>query len=412
MSVAEASRVVGEARSEVAPGQILFVVGALQVGGTEQHLSMIARSLNQRGWQTSVYCLTTGGPLQAELDQSGIPVVLPPIARPNRPLSLPDRIFRLGVAAGHLLTVMLRRRPTIVHFFLPQAYLTGAPLAVLARIPVRVMSRRSLNAYQDRHPVLRAIEHRMHRTMTAILGNSRSVVRELQGEGVPADRLGLIYNGLDPTRFEQTDARAAMRESLGIPPSALVMVIVANLIPYKGHLDLLHALGAANASLPDWRLLVVGRDDGAGASIRAAASKLGIDQKVLLLGQRLDVPEILSSSDIGLLVSHEEGFSNALLEGMAAGLPMIVTDVGGNREAVVDGESGLVVPPHDPKQLCMAILRLAGDAALRGTLGAAARRRIAERFTIDRCIEGYEALYRKLLAGGRPKDVPGCRLPE
>ena len=203
--------------------------------------------------------------------------------------------------------------------------------------------------------------------MTAILGNSRSVVRELsEMEGVPARRLGLIYNGIDVARFTDAGSRAATRAALGLGPQTLTLVIVGNLIPYKGHGDLLAALGQAAPRLPpDWRLLIVGRDEGIASSLQAQAAELGIGQKVCFLDTRNDVPEILNACDIGVLCSHQEGFSNAVLEGMASGLPMIVTDVGGNAEAVLDGECGIVVPPHDPARLADAIVRLANDPSLR-----------------------------------------------
>ena len=132
---------------------------------------------------------------------------------------------------------------------------------------------------------------------------------------------------------------------MGIGPQALTLVMVGNLIAYKGHGDLLVALGQAAPQLPpDWRLLIVGRDEGIASALQAQSVALGIDRNVLFLDTRNDVPDILNACDIGVLCSHQEGFSNAVLEGMAASLPMIVTDVGGNAEAVLDGECGIVVP--------------------------------------------------------------------
>jgi glycosyltransferase involved in cell wall biosynthesis len=125
---------------------------------------------------------------------------------------------------------------------------------------------------------------------------------------------------------------------------------------------------------------------------------LSIDQKVRFLGQRKDVPAILSASDVGIIASHQEGFSIAVLEGMAAALGMIVTDVGGNSEAIVDGESGLVVPPRDPMSLAQGIRRLARDPQLRASLGQAARRRVQQKFSLGPCVLQYERLYRALVA--------------
>jgi glycosyltransferase involved in cell wall biosynthesis len=299
-----------------------------------------------------------------------------------------------------------------VHFFLPAAYLVGAPLAALAGSPIRVMSRRSLNAYQAVYPFVPAVERALHRTMTAVLGNSLSVVRELRDqEGVPASKLGLIYNGLDTSRFAQVEPSDQARAALGLPPGDFVMVTVANLIPYKGHADLLAALGRAQSGLPsNWRLLVVGRDDGIGTELKRLCTELGLGEHVDFLGARNDIPRLLAAADVGLLCSHEEGFSNALLEGMAAGLPMIATDVGGNAEAVIDQENGLIVPAKDPARLADAVLRLANDPPLRARLGAAARARVAQYFSLERCVDGYDALYRALLAGRPVSDVKQLRI--
>jgi len=307
---------------------------------------------------------------------------------------------------AHLLASIARRRPRIIHFFLPPAYMTGAPLALLAGVPIRVMSRRSLNVYQDGHRFARAMERRLHPWMTAILGNSRSVMRDLSEEGVPSAVLGLIYNGVELSKFVAVRERSQIRASIGIPDATLVLVIVANVLAHKGYRDLIEALAVAAPQLPGgWRLLAVGRDYGLAGELKAKAAALGLAENILLLDVRDDVADILTACDIGLLCSHEEGFSNALLEGMAAGLPMIATDVGGNREALLHDETGLLVPPRDPKRLAEAIVRLANDPVLRARMGAAGRHRIEERFAFERCVEAYDELYRALLAGRSPCEI-------
>jgi len=367
---------------------------------------MVARALVRNGWAASLYSLAGHGPLSAELAKGGVSVFVPPF-EPAAQSTWFARWGRLAAAAVHLFSVLLYRRPSIVHFFLPHAYLVGAPAALLARRPIRVMSRRSLNVYQAKHRILSVVERRLHRLMTAVLGNSRSVIRELKDEeGVPDRRLALIYNGIDCDRFSGSGARHAVRGVPTIENSALTLVIVANLIEYKGHLDLVEALGEAAPQMPvGWRLLVVGRDDGLGPAVKARAAEVGIAANIALLGPRNDVPDLLQTCDIGLLCSHEEGFSNSVLEAMAAGLPMVVTDVGGNAEAVVDGKTGLVVPPRHPERLSGAILQLAHDPALRARMSVAARARVREHFSLEQCVAGYERLYRTLLAGGAPSDA-------
>jgi glycosyltransferase involved in cell wall biosynthesis len=141
---------------------------------------------------------------------------------------------------------------------------------------------------------------------------------------------------------------------------------------------------------------LVGRDEGLKSKLESLADQGGISRHIRFLGEYPDTLALLAAADFGLLTSHEEGFSNAILEGMAAGLPMIVTDVGGNPEAVLDGRTGLVVPPRNVEAIGEAILRLADDPELRAQLGKAARLRVQKEFSMTRCADAHDHLYRSL----------------
>ena len=190
-----------------------------------------------------------------------------------------------------------------------------------------------------------------------------------------------------------------------------MFVVVANLIPYKGHREFLKSLEIAKSRMPaTWQALIVGRDDGIGHELKSIAKSFNIEKQVHFLGLRRDIPDILKACDVGILCSHEEGFANSILEGMAAGLPMIVTDVGGNAEAVLHEETGLVVPLGDVDRLAESLVRLAGDESLRKTMGAAGRRRVEEKFPIGKCVSDYDELYRSLLMGKMPVDAAGLHV--
>jgi glycosyltransferase involved in cell wall biosynthesis len=290
---------------------------------------------------------------------------------------------------------MRRLRPEIVHFFLPGPYLIGAPVAIAAGVPVKVMSRRSLSLYQQNWPLSGLVERRLHAKMDAVIGNSRAVVRELIAEGIPEAKVSIIYNGIEAIKLPD---RAKARAALGLDQDSLVGIIVANLIPYKGHRDLIEGLAHVLAQISSpWRILAAGRDQGLRAELEAFAREKGVSGRIQFIGEREDVPSLLAAADFGVLTSREEGFSNVILEGMAAGLPMVVTDVGGNPEAVVDGETGLVVPAGNPQAIGEAILRVARDAALRKRLGTAGRARVEKEFSIGRCVRLHAALYQDLL---------------
>ncbi len=379
---------------------LLFVIGDLDVGGAERHLVQVLPALKFRGFSPLVYTLTHKGKLASVLEAQGVCVVEPwfstyfnRIPRFLRKLLLPP--FSVFALCG----VILRHRPSVVHFFLPHSYLMGGVLSLLMGPRIRVMSRRSLNLYQLKHPVFAKIERVLHSSMNAILGNSKAVVRELAEEGVKANCLGLLYNGIDLTVFEKLPPRSSVRSQLGIGQDTFMMVCVANLIPYKGHIDLIHALGEIHLALPrDWLMAMVGRDSGIATELQALAYRLGVAEHILWLGERSDAIAICSAADIGVLSSHQEGFSNSVLEGMAAGIAMVVTDVGGNSEAVVDGVSGLVVPARDPSALGQALLRLATDEGARQRMAQSGQQRVVENFSLTACVNQYAGLYKVLLS--------------
>ena len=159
--------------------------------------------------------------------------------------------------------------PDIVHFFLPSGYVLGGGVALCAGVERRVMSRRSLNNYQSRIPIISRIERWLHQRMSALIGNSGRVVQQLIEEGANPDRVGLIYNGVVCQPPESAQDRRTTRQRLSLKDDATVFVIVANLIPYKGHQILLEAFNEIKPQLTEgWRLLVVGRDDGIGGHLK------------------------------------------------------------------------------------------------------------------------------------------------
>jgi len=391
--------------------RILYVIGTLDLGGAELHLKLIAPRLKQLGWEPTIYCLGRRGAQADEVQSAGVDVIGPPLPMAAIWRSILLRPIRLAASSLGLLIQLIGRRPQIVHFFLPASYVVGGPLAQLARMPNLVMSRRSLNLYQRKWPLASQLERWLHRRMDAILGNSGAVIRELiEIEGCPPDRVGLIHNGIDIAAFSAKPDKADLRDQLGIDPGSFVAIIVANLIPYKGHADLLDALSRVRDRLPQpWTLLCVGRDDGILPQLEDLARAQGVADRVRFLGERKDVPRLLAAADIGLLCSHQEGFSNAILEAMAAGLPMVVTDVGGNGEAVLDGETGYVVPARNAGALGEAIVKLASEPSLREKQGKKARARAEAHFSIQTCVSKYDRLYSALLAGEAVSDLDGIR---
>jgi glycosyltransferase involved in cell wall biosynthesis len=265
------------------------------------------------------------------------------------------------------------------------------------------MSRRSLSIYQRKYPFLAGVERLLHRSMTGLIGNSEAVAAELKAECGEPGKVAIIHNGIELPPPMSRDQRMACRRRLGLSDDEFVMVIVANLIAYKGHSDLLEALSRVREKIgPKWRVLFAGRDQGIGDTLRRQAEAAGLANHVVWLGEVADPNSVLPAADLGVLPSHEEGFSNSLLEKMAQGLPVIATEVGGNIDAVANNENGLLVPVRSPAELGDAIAALHGDADLRQRLGSAARLRVERSFSIEACTRRYLDLYSGLMRGDRP----------
>jgi glycosyltransferase involved in cell wall biosynthesis len=300
----------------------------------------------------------------------------------------------------------------VVHFFLPRPYLLGSIACEFARHRNRIMSRRSLTGcYQTR--VIRFIERLLHQRTHILVGNSPAVVEQLRAEAPEAD-IRLIRNGVaapTPQPSPATDELEEIeRKAWKAPPSNLdeyakpaeqnafqkvdglfQIICIANAFAYKGLDDLLAAIRLVGPQLPEpWNLWLVGRGTEKYNSWRVTG-----------LGYRTDVATLLASSDLFILPSHEEGSSNALLEAMAAGVPVIATDVGGNKDAVIPGLTGMLVPIRSPVALGAAIVAMASNPNMRAKMANAAKADIARRFSWERCVDDYETLYHSALEGAR-----------
>jgi glycosyltransferase involved in cell wall biosynthesis len=365
----------------------------MHTGGTEQHLLHVLPALAERGFDITAMLLAGGGALEPRLREASLAVVAPEGDR-GRPFRTIDMVTGLRKA-------IRAKAPKVVHAFLSEPYLAAyvAYKTMPGPKPPLVHGRRSLAFYMKNHPFLRPIEHLAHRTATRLVGNSTAVATELMTECGAPEKVVVINNGIPLAGPVAPAERAAAREAFGIDGDELLLAMVANFHSYKGHADLIDALEIAAPRLPArWRLALPGRDGGSLKDLRARIGAAGLQDRVIFPGELPGSRQIYAAADIGLLASHTEGFSNSLIEGMAAELPMIATAVGGNLDAIDDGETGLLVPVLAPTHLAAAILSLADDVGLRVRLGAAARARTESRFSLDACVTAYERLWREMAA--------------
>ncbi|MFH0793475.1 MAG: glycosyltransferase [bacterium] len=381
--------------------KILYVIGSLRRGGAERQVTELLKGLPAECYEKSLCLLSGGGEFQREIEDCGIPIIALGCVAAGSKWN-PVTIGRFARGLVRLIRCIRKEKPQIVHGFLYWANLYAVLGARFAkpRRPILITSRRSLGLYKDDKPWMQRIENWMNRRTDAIVVNSKGVLHDcLRRESLRKEQLRLIYNGVDLTPFDAPFDAAKKRKELGVAESARVIVCVANLILYKGHEELISAMAQVVKEFPDAVLLLVGRDGGMERALKDQVAREGIGRSVVFLGSRGDAPDVIRAADILVLASHEEGFSNVLLEGMAAGKPMVATNVGGNPESVKDGVTGLLVPPRDSRAMAAALGALLRDPKRRETMGASGRQRVEEEFSLGKMIENYDRLYRELLAG-------------
>lgn len=221
-----------------------------------------------------------------------------------------------------------------------------------------------------------------------------------------------IYNGIDVEDFEKRKVdRRQKRQELGVENDCFLVVTAGRLVPVKGHTHLITAFAQVVTEIPNIRLVFLGDGELRG-ELTEQSKTLGLEKQVLFPGMRNDVPEIISCSDLFVLPSVNEGFGVVLLEAMAMRCPIVATNVGGVPEVVLDGETGILVPPGDPAQLAEAIIRLVRDRALAARMAECGYQRLNTCFDIKETVSKTERLYKELLEGGRGKQEVGSEMQE
>ncbi len=232
-----------------------------------------------------------------------------------------------------------------------------------------------------------------------VVAVSCHVARYLASAGVPTEGITAVPTGIDLDRYRATPDGGGLRRELGLPENTLLVGTIAILRQKKGHADLLAAIPAVLARFPATHFVFAG-DGPQQDSLAARIAELGLGHRVHLLGLRRDVVNVLQSLDLFVLPTHQEALGTAFIEAAAMGLPAIGTQVDGVPEVILDGETGLLVPPRDSMALAQALLELLGDPERRMAMGRAALEHVGRRYSRDVMAAGMAALYRRLGAAG------------
>ena len=387
---------------------VLQLIGSFHQGGSERQALQLTRLLKESGrYEVYLAAMDRSGPLLGEASDLGFDDI-----PEYRLTSFYDRTVLTEVR--RLAHFLRARRIGVVqtHDFYTNVF--GMAAARLAGVPVRIAARRETTGW--RTPAQKAVERMMYRFAHTIVGNSQGVRRQLLAEGVPDRKIATIYNGIDFARLAlpaDFDREKALGE-LGLPSRADLrfVTIVANLRhAVKDHPTFLRAARRVSLACPDARFVIAGEGE-LTEPMREMAARLGIASETAFVGQTGRIAELLAVSEVCVLSSTAEGFSNAILEYLAASRPVVVTDVGGAREAVAEGETGHIVPPGDDAAMAARIIALLGSPDRAREMGQAGRQTAERNFSCAAQLGATEALYERLLAvrgRGRARKVVGVR---
>ncbi|MBS2026521.1 MAG: glycosyltransferase [Deltaproteobacteria bacterium] len=366
--------------------RMLMMVQNFFLGGTEGQAVELFRRLPSN-WDAALACVIKDGPYLATIRELGC-----------EPMELPLRgsVARLNTAAqiAKLASAMRARDVRLVHAHDFYTTLLAVPAAKLAGAKV-IVGRLDLGHWPT--GLARQLLVWATRAADGVIANAGAIREALVSrEGLPADRIRVIHNGIDLAAFDAR-ANAPLTDALPGRPGVKPFVHVANMThPVKAQEDLFHAVRILRHDHPELSVWLVG-DGPRRKKLEALATQLGIGGRVHFLGHRRDVAAILRRAYAGVLCSHAEGLSNALIEYLAAGLPTVASDVGGSGELVADGERGLLVPAANPTALAHAMERLLERPELARGFGGAGRAFVERELTVEQLVARHDAFYREVL---------------
>ena len=385
--------------------QVIKVVPTLLCGGTETQFMTLARALDPNRFDLRFACLRQWGPFVDELSQRGVPLQEYRVATFRSVNAVKQQVRFARDVRRHAID--------IVHTYSFYGNVFAVPPGRLSA-PVVVASVRDRGLYLT--PMQKRVQRYVCRLADRVLVNAEAVKSWLVGDGFSASRITVIPNGIDLTRFNTRANPVAIRRSFGLPEDVRLVAVVSRLHRLKGIEDFLEAAALVTARHGYVRFLVVGEPSPVDNiayldELSQRAQRCGIGDRVIFTGLRDDVPALLSAVDVSVMPSLNEALSNVLLESMAAGAPVVATDVGGTTEALRHERTGLLIPPADPAAMAAAIERLLSNPSLARSLGAGARQTIVDRFSLERMVAATAAVYEEVLARKQRRPVVAAEVP-
>jgi len=378
---------------------VLFIIDSFEQGGSERQAIQLLRQLHESG-KCSVHlaCLQNRGSLRSEAEQIGLVSINEYALTSFYDLNFLKQLRRL-------VRFIKENKIDVVHTHCFYTNVFGMTAAFLAGVCARVTSKGETDGF--RTPMKKRAERFAFRLAHLVIANCLVVQNQLIKEGVSEKRIVQHYNGLDLERMKVRAGltRAEALAEFGLPPQRRFVTIVANLHnPVKDHQMFLRAAAHVRDEVPGAAFVVAGEGE-LMPGLQQLAAELGISHDVHFIGRCDDVASLLFASSVGVLSSKAEGFANAILEYMAAGLPVVATDVGGVREAIVEGETGFIVTGGDEEKMAGRIIQVLNEEEHSRAMGLSGKAIVAERFSCDRHLRNTLELYEELLNPAMPKDI-------
>jgi len=372
---------------------VLLLLNSFETGGAEGQLVLLARLLiESRRFGVHLACLGRTGPLLSEAEKLGVGEI------PEFPLtSFYD--WNMVKQLRKFRAFLRERRIDVVHTDGFYTNVFGIAGATLARVPARIGFRGETQT-DGRTSAQNLVERSVFRLASVIHANSEAVKNFLVEQGVPARNIAVVYNGLDFARVMPPPDlnRDAALQGLHLPRERRFVTMVANLHnPVKDYPMFLRAAASVRANISNAAFVVAGEGEML-EDLRALARDLRIDRDVFFIGRCNPVAELLFASDVCVLSSKAEGFSNSILEYMGAGRPVVATDVGGAREAIAEGESGYLVASGDYETMATRIIGLLRDPQKAKAMGERGRAIVQQKFSSEVQLQRTAELYEKLLS--------------
>jgi glycosyltransferase involved in cell wall biosynthesis len=352
----------------------------LAIGGLQQVVVNICRAMDKDLFDVSVLCLRHLGSFVPEVEALGIKVILIPQKETT------DYLSFLQVAS-----ILREEKTEVIHTHNTQPFVDGTLGALLSGVKTIVHTDHARN-FPDKKRYMFA-EWLMSKFAYKVIGVSDHTSKNLMHyEKISPGKIMTIPNGIDGSRFSITLDKQKKRKELGIMADGPVLGLGVRLTEQKGITHLLDAMKMVVSHYPDTTLVIAG-DGPLEEELKQKAGRLGIDKNVRFIGPRLDIPELLNLFDLYVLPSLWEGLPMVLLEAMAAGCPIVCTDVGGASTAVTHEVNGLLVKPADPDALSSAILSLLSDEEKRKRFAQNGIKRFQGSFSADIMTRKYEQIY-------------------